>query len=66
LGFKTFVWKLDRSAILGLERLRCQRVFTNALKQCKETTKDYEGSEESLKYILQGEEKLKRIVAELN
>jgi len=51
---------------MGLERFRCRRVFTNVLKQCKETTKNYEGSEETLKHILQIEEKLKRLVAELN
>ena len=38
----------------------------DVLKQCEETTKNYEGSEETLKHILQVEEKLTRLVAELN
>ncbi|MCZ2809612.1 MAG: hypothetical protein OEY81_01460 [Candidatus Bathyarchaeota archaeon] len=49
-----------------MERFRCRRAFTDVLKQCRETTKSYEGSEETLKHILQVEETLKRLVAELN
>jgi hypothetical protein len=42
------------------------KVFTNVLKQCKETTKNYEGPEETLKHILKVEGRLKRLFSELN
>ncbi|MCJ7720793.1 hypothetical protein MUO98_00080 [Candidatus Bathyarchaeota archaeon] len=49
-----------------MERLRYRRAFTDVLKQCRETTKNYECSEETLKHILQEEEILKRLLTELN
>gem|GEM_PF-3900423 len=49
-----------------LERFSCRRAFQNVLKQCQETTRNFEGSEETLKHILQVEETLERLVAELN
>jgi len=49
-----------------LERIRCRRAFEDALRQCQETMKRFEGSEETLRYIQRVEESLKRLVTETN
>ena len=49
-----------------LERMRCRRAFEDILRQCQETMKMFEGSEETLRHIQRIEESLKRLVTETN
>ncbi len=60
-------YKHFREAKIGewLERLRYRRAFEDVLRQCQETMKRFEGSEETLGYIQRVEESLKRL-AETN
>ncbi|UCC58433.1 MAG: hypothetical protein JSW14_00455 [Candidatus Bathyarchaeum sp.] len=64
MSFKPLPW----NKMIGeeLERFRCRRAFQDVLRQCKETTRKFEGSEETLQHILRVKETLERLVAELN
>ena len=64
-SLRRWSFKRQKEAKIGewLERTRYRRAFEDVLRQCQETVKNFEGSEETLRHIQRVEESLKRLVA---
>jgi len=67
-SLRRWSFKHFKEAKIGewLERIRYRRAFQDVLRQCQETMKGFEGSEETLRHIQRVEESLKRLVTETN
>ena len=67
-SLRRWSFKRSKEARIGerLERIRYRRAFEDVLRQCQETMKRFEGSEETLRHIQRVEESLKRLVTETN
>jgi hypothetical protein len=67
-SLRRWSFKHFKEARIGewLERIRYRRAFEDVLRQCQETMKRFEGSEETLRHIQRVEESLKRLVTETN
>jgi hypothetical protein len=67
-SLRRWSFKRKNEAKIGewLERIRYRRAFEDVLRQCQETMRTFEGSEETLRHIQRVEASLKRLVAETN